>query len=77
MRDGCIDVLLEEVVSGRSVEPKEGDGVGDHPDVGAAAVVVGLGPRPVRVLHHQDLVRLALGVRRLVVRVRVVVCKKE
>ena len=66
-----MSLLLEEVAA--VPEPEEGHRVGDHPDVGAAAVVVGLGPRAVLVVHHQDLVGLAGGVRRLVVRVRVVV----
>ena len=67
-------ISLEEVVSQGVVEPEEGDGVGDHPDVCAAAVVVGLGPRAVLVAHRQDLAGHARRVRRLVVRVRVVVC---
>ena len=35
------------------VESEEGDGVGHHPDVAAAAVVVRLVPLPVLVTHRQ------------------------
>ena len=70
-------VLLEEVISVRPVEPEEGHCVGDHPDVGAAAVVVGLGPHAVLVPHRQDLVGLARSVRGFVVRVRVIIWKRE
>ena len=67
--------LLEEVIS--VLEAEEGHRVGDHPDVGAAAVVVRLGPRAVLVTHRQDLVGLARSVRGLVVRVRVIIWKRE
>lgn len=47
--------LLEVVHVGLVIEPKEGYGVGHHPDVPPAAVVVRFVPLPVLVAHGQDL----------------------
>lgn len=64
--------LLEEICS--IVIAKKGYGVGEHPDVSAAAVVIRLRPAPVLVSNIENLVRRALGVSSRVVRVRVVAC---
>ena len=45
--------LLEVVHVGRVIVSEEWDGVGHHPDVAAAAVVVRLVPLPVLVAHRQ------------------------
>lgn len=61
--------LLEEV--GVVDVAEERNGVGQHPDIPAAAVVIGLRPPAVFVSHRQDLVLHPLGVCRFVQRVRV------
>ena len=48
-----VAVSLEVVRVLGVVESEEGDGVGHHPDVAAAAVVVRLVPLPVLVTHRQ------------------------
>ena len=59
------------------LEPEEWHCVGHHPDVPSAAVEVGLDPLAVLVGDGQDDVRLAVGVRRGVVLVRVVAWNKR
>nr|CAD7400739.1 unnamed protein product [Timema poppensis] len=58
---------LEEV--GVVVETEEGHGIGQHPDVPPAAVIVGLTPLAVLVRDTEDLVRDSVRMGRLVVRV--------
>ena len=57
--------LLEVVHVGLVIEPKEGYGVGHHPDVPPAAVVVGFVPLSVLVAHSQDLLLLHHDVARV------------
>lgn len=64
--------LLEEVVFRFGVVAEEGHCVSEHPNVAAAAVVVGFAPASVVVGHGQDFIRLPGGVGRLVVRVSVI-----
>ena len=54
------------------MEAKKRHGVSEHPDVAAPTVVVRLTPLAVVVRDAQDLVRDALRVRCIVVRVRVI-----
>jgi len=63
---------LEEVILGLGVVAKEGDCVREHPNVAAAAVVVGFAPAAVLVGHGQNFVWLPRRVGGLVVRVGVV-----
>lgn len=68
-------ILLEEV--GVVGVAEERHSVGEHPDVAASAVVVGLAPLAVFIPHTQDLVRYPFCVGSLVVRVRVEACKMK
>lgn len=64
-----MSILLEEV--GVVGVAEERHSVGEHPDVAASAVVVGLAPLAVFIPYTQDLVRYPVCVGSLVVRVRV------
>lgn len=50
---------------------EEGHGVGQHPNIAAAAIVIRLRPSAILVSHCQDFVLLPLRVHALVERVRV------
>ena len=72
-----VAVSLEVVRVLGVVESEEGDGVGHHPDVAAAAVEVGLGPEPVLVCDCQHLLLLHRPVCSRVVLVLVVAWGRE
>lgn len=70
-----MSILLEEV--GVVGVAEERHSVGEHPDVAASTVVVGLAPLAVFITYTQDLVRYPVCVGSLVVRVRVEAWKKK
>lgn len=75
--DGRVKSLLEEV--GVVDVSEEGDGVSQHPNVSAPAIVVGFRPLAILVSHRQDFVffSLCVRVRSFVRRVRVKTWKQQ